>query len=148
MLDLIHILNEWTDWLWNIRERGVKGNVVLFVIWNLYFSYCGKIHNNINFPILATLKCTVCWHQVYSHCCAVTTITHLLNLFIIPNWNSVCIYYILLIYSSLVNIWAFSTFSAIVNNAAMNIGVQWSVWDVFFPESSYPRCSQAMKYIS
>ena len=34
----------------------------------------------------------------------------------------------LLIYSSLVNIWAVSTFSAIVNNAAMNIGVQVSVW--------------------
>ena len=39
--------------------------------------------------ILAILTCAVQSHQVHSQCSPIITITHLQNLFIIPNWNSV-----------------------------------------------------------
>ena len=48
-------------------------------------SHCALALACPRFIILTTLKCTVCWHQVHSHCCEIITIMHLQNFFIIPN---------------------------------------------------------------
>lgn len=45
--------------------------------------------HDVEVIILAILKCTIQSHQIHSQCFSIITITHLQNLFIIPNWNSV-----------------------------------------------------------
>ena len=45
--------------------------------------------HDVEVIILTILKCAIQSHQIYSQCSSIITITHLQNLFSIPNWNSV-----------------------------------------------------------